>query len=178
LATPTLQIWASGLALQGCSGGVSKARKVASIDIVETCRRPEKGRLSSRMRKIAVATAKAPRARATTLVGLRPDIAVFLNVSAGIAVGALKFFGMGRGLLGNVVLFTAQLAAPDNAARRSSELDHNLAEGSVAIRSVVINLGAGHPTKRRRSASGGSWSFYVCSSCEPRARSALGAGGV
>jgi hypothetical protein len=52
--------------------------------------------------------------------------------------------------------YTAQLAAPDNAARRSSDLDHDLAEGSVAARSVVINLGAGHPTKRRRSASGGS----------------------
>jgi len=54
--------------LQPFAGGVSKALSVASIDIVGTCKRPENGRLSSRMRKIAVATAKAPKPSATTLV--------------------------------------------------------------------------------------------------------------
>jgi hypothetical protein len=54
---------------QRFAGGVSKAFSVASIDIVGTCRRPENGRLSSRMRKIAVASM----VRAKTANGSHPD---------------------------------------------------------------------------------------------------------
>jgi len=69
--------------------------------------------------------------------------------------------------------YTAQLAAPDKPQDDPLSSTTTSRKAQSPLRSVLINLGAGHSTKRRRSASGGSWSFYVCSSCE--ARSALAA---
>jgi hypothetical protein len=83
-----LSIWP----LKSFEGGVSKALKVASIDIVGMCKTQEKGPIELEM-KIAVDTAKTPRARATALVRLRPDITSSFNLSEGSAVGALEFFG-------------------------------------------------------------------------------------
>src|SRR5271167_1723171 len=47
---------------------------VFSIDADGTRKSPENGWLSSRIKKIALATANEPKASAPTLVGLRPEI--------------------------------------------------------------------------------------------------------